>query len=201
MIAMSWPRAGTFSLLPTAMVVAARVSCCMWSVTVWPFASTAVRLGGTGPVTPRLPVAWPSHMQLPEPAAAGLIRVATPRTAAPGPSKTVAAAPATNTFMATRCSPHRVVELGEAEDVTAFEGWLAGDEDREGDRVRRLGHLAVPDAAAMTGPGDCHRRRTGAEVAVCLLDGGGPGVRDEGVLDVDRLHHLQRAEVEPLLDG
>src|SRR4051794_36844802 len=120
MMAMSSPRAGILSLLPTAMIAAARVSCCLLRMTVSPFVLVAVRLVGTGPATPRLAVAWPSHRQLPDPAAAGLNSVATPRTAAPGVSMTAAAAPTARTFMPIGGSPQRIVELGQAQEVAAL---------------------------------------------------------------------------------
>ena len=108
-------------------------------------------------------------MQLPEPAAAGLIRVATPRTAAPGARSTAAAAPTASTLMPMAASPERVVELREPQDVAAVERRLAGDEDGERDRVRRLGGLAVPHAAPVPGAGDGHGRRARSEMAVGLL--------------------------------
>src|SRR5680860_279945 len=154
--AISWPRAGMFPLLPTAMIVAARVSCCWLRVTVSPLAFTALMASGTGPDTPTLPAAASSQRHPPEPAAAGLISVATPRTAVPGASSTAAAAPATSTFMPTARSPQRVVELREPKDVAPVERRLAGDEDGERDRIRRLGRLAVPDATAVPGSGDRH---------------------------------------------
>jgi hypothetical protein len=46
-----------FSLSPVAMIVAARVSCCWLRVTVSPLVFVALRLSGTGPLTPRLSVA------------------------------------------------------------------------------------------------------------------------------------------------
>ena len=46
-----------FSLWPVAMIAAARMSCCWLRVTVSPLVFVALRLSGTGPLTPRLSVA------------------------------------------------------------------------------------------------------------------------------------------------
>ena len=47
--AMSWPRAGMFWLFPTATIAAARWSCCLFRVTVSPWAFCVVRPSGIGP--------------------------------------------------------------------------------------------------------------------------------------------------------
>src|SRR6478609_11781597 len=107
-------------------------------------------------------------MQLPEPAAAGLTRVATPRTAAPGARSTTDAAPTASTLMPMAASPEWVVELREPQDVAAVEGWRARDEHGERDGIRRLGDLAVPHAAPVPRPGYGHGRRARSEVAVGL---------------------------------
>src|SRR6478735_2775927 len=138
-------------------------------------------------------------MQLPEPAAAGLISVATPRTAAPGARSTAAAAPTASSLMPMASSPEWVVELREPQDVTAIERGLAGDEDGERDWVRRFGGLAVPHAASVPRAGDSDGRRARSEVAVGLLDRGGPGLGDVRVVDLNRLPDFHCPEVEPLM--
>src|SRR6476620_7770778 len=126
-------------------------------------------------------------MQLPDPAAAGLIRVAMPRTAAPGARSTAAAAPTASTLMPMAASPEWVVELREPQDVAAVEGWRARDEHGERDGIRRLGGLVVPHAAPVPCAGDGHGRRARSEMAVGLLDRGAPGLGDVRVVDLDRL--------------
>src|SRR5690348_2153712 len=140
-------------------------------------------------------------MQLPDPAAAGLISVATPRTAAPGARSTAAAAPTARTLMPMAASLEWVVELREPQDVAAVERRLTRDEDGECDRVRRLGALAVPHAAPVPSAADGHGRRARSEVAVGLLDRRCPGLGDVRVVDLDRLPYFHCAELEPLVDG
>src|SRR5262245_21564646 len=117
-------------------------------------------------------------MQLPDPAAAGLISVATPRTAAPGARSTAAAAATASSLMPTASSPEWVVDLREPQDLTAIERGLARDEDGERDWVRRLGALAVPHAAPVPRAGDSDGRRARSEAPVGLLDRSGPGLGD-----------------------
>src|SRR5690606_873773 len=152
MIAISCPRAGTSSFLPTAMTVAARVSCCWLRVTVSPWALVVLRLPGTVPVTATLLAAWSSHRQVPEPAAPGTTSTATPKAAAPG-ARSATAPAAARAFTPMVRSPQWLVELGEPQDMAALEGRRAGNEDREGDGVCHLGRFVIPYAAAVTDPG------------------------------------------------
>src|SRR5918999_5062791 len=101
-------------------------------------------------------------MQLPEPAP--------PPPPPPAATTPAAGPPAARSFRPIELSPQWVVELGEPQDVAALEGGLAGDEDGERDGVRRFGHLAVPDPAAMASAGDGDRCRARSEVAMCLVD-------------------------------